>query len=130
MTLLTYNEAATAGEIQKNDANAVFTDRKVIDDASGTIVSGENIGIYGGEYGYFYNPNNLRYYLGDSVETRTPTTQDPSPWLEQTPTRHSPIIGWAYDGHPIYGPYGYEDAQNQNPYNSYCLLYTSPSPRD
>jgi len=20
---------------------------------------------------------------------------------------HSPIIGWAYDGHPIYGPYGY-----------------------
>ncbi len=22
---------------------------------------------------------------------------------------HSPIIGWAYDGNPIYGPYGYED---------------------
>jgi hypothetical protein len=21
--------------------------------------------------------------------------------------KHSPIIGWAYDGHPIYGPYGY-----------------------
>ena len=20
---------------------------------------------------------------------------------------HSPIIGWAYDGHPIYGPFGY-----------------------
>jgi len=26
---------------------------------------------------------------------------------EVTSTDHSPIIGWAYDGHPIYGPYGY-----------------------
>ena len=24
-------------------------------------------------------------------------------------TKHSPIIGWAYDGNPIYGPYGYSD---------------------
>ena len=24
---------------------------------------------------------------------------------------HSPIIGWAYDGHPIYGPYGYADKE-------------------
>jgi len=23
--------------------------------------------------------------------------------------KHSPIIGWAYDGNPIYGPYGYSD---------------------
>jgi hypothetical protein len=22
-------------------------------------------------------------------------------------TNHSPILGWAYDGNPIYGPYGY-----------------------
>ena len=26
---------------------------------------------------------------------------------ETTSTNHSPIIGWSYDGHPIYGPYGY-----------------------
>ena len=24
-----------------------------------------------------------------------------------SPQVHSPIIGWAYDGNPIYGPYGY-----------------------
>jgi len=24
-------------------------------------------------------------------------------------TAHSPIIGWAYDGNPIYGPYGYDN---------------------
>ena len=25
---------------------------------------------------------------------------------------HSPIIGWAYDGNPIYGPYGYSTRDN------------------
>ncbi len=25
---------------------------------------------------------------------------------------HSPIIGWAYDGNPIYGPYGYADSND------------------
>ena len=31
-----------------------------------------------------------------------------------TGTGHSPIIGWAYDGNPIYGPYGYSDAIDDN----------------
>ena len=29
-------------------------------------------------------------------------------------TDHSPIIGWAYDGNPIYGPFGYSDPDNIN----------------
>ena len=77
LTELTYNEAATADEIKKNDPSAIFSDRKVVDDANGTVVRGENIGIYAGEYGYFYSPDNLRYYLGDSIESRIPTVQDP-----------------------------------------------------
>ena len=28
------------------------------------------------------------------------------------PTKHSSIIGWAYDGNPIYGPFGYTDPNN------------------
>ena len=28
--------------------------------------------------------------------------------------QHSPIIGWAYDGNPIYGPYGYSDPDDEN----------------
>lgn len=28
--------------------------------------------------------------------------------------KHSPIIGWAYDGNPIYGPYGYSDPYDSN----------------
>ena len=31
-----------------------------------------------------------------------------------TGSEHSPIIGWAYDGNPIYGPYGYSDPSNTN----------------
>ena len=31
-----------------------------------------------------------------------------------TGLQHSPIIGWAYDGNPIYGPYGYSDSTDQN----------------
>ena len=27
---------------------------------------------------------------------------------EQVSLNHSPILGWAYDGNPIYGPYGYD----------------------
>jgi len=27
---------------------------------------------------------------------------------------HSPIIGWSYDGNPIYGPYGHDDPSNLN----------------
>ena len=29
-------------------------------------------------------------------------------------TSHSPIIGWAYDGNPIYGPFGYSEPENIN----------------
>jgi len=33
---------------------------------------------------------------------------------EQTSDAHSPIIGWAYDGNPIYGPYGYDTPTGGN----------------
>ena len=25
---------------------------------------------------------------------------------------HSPILGWAFDGYPVYGPYGYSNPQD------------------
>ena len=33
---------------------------------------------------------------------------------EQPSLNHSPIIGWAYDGNPIYGPYGYDRRDGGN----------------
>ena len=63
--------------------------------------------------------NQLKFgILGYSQETATnfentfsvnPNTQE----FTQI-TGHSPIIGWAYDGNPIYGPFGYSEADNIN----------------
>ncbi len=51
--------------------------------------------------------NNLQYYvLGYN--------QSLSSYFDDDGTKHSPIIGWAYDGNPIYGPYGYEDPNDSN----------------
>ncbi len=33
-------------------------------------------------------------------------------WNRLPTTQHSPIVGWAFDGYPIYGPYGYSSAMN------------------
>ena len=76
--------------------------------------------IYGGEYGYLYNPKQIRFLLKDSIGL------DVNGLLQELPpTVHSPIIGWAYDGHPIYGPYGYEDPENKSPFNSYKRIRSS-----
>lgn len=56
-------------------------------------------------YGYYYlaNPKSLRIQLNDNIDS-----------VGNIPNvlQHSPIIGYAYDGNPIYGPYGY--SQNLN----------------
>ena len=116
LTELSYNEAATYEEL--GVASNQFTNRKVTDVANGAIVKGENYLIYQGEYGYLYNPKQLRFLLRDNINDSL---------QELNPTAHSPIIGWAFDGHPIYGPYGYEDPENTNPYNSYKLMLSSYS---
>ena len=45
-------------------------------------------------YGYCFNPIQLRAQLGDDG------------------TDHSPILGYAFDGNPIYGPYGWTNGKN------------------
>jgi hypothetical protein len=36
----------------------------------------------------------------------------PSGLTSTTGTAHSPLIGFAYDGYPVYGPFGYDDAMD------------------
>lgn len=59
----------------------------------------------GGVYHTHQQPIALRYELGDHVDYNSSTKN----YSESTNTvlQHSPIVGWAYDGYPIYGPYGY-----------------------
>ena len=74
------------------------------------------------EYGYFFknynnvlnfgyaqlaNPKSLRVSLNDNLN---------SAGTEPSVKTHSPILGFAYDGNPIYGPFGYSnplDSQSQ-----------------
>lgn len=51
------------------------------------------------------------YTQQDSVRVITPQVLGISNWNTE---EHSPIVGWAFDGLPIYGPYGYEDPANPN----------------
>lgn len=64
-----------------------------------------------GERHHHLNPYALRYQLGDHVDynpaTHTYTESTNSP-------QHSPILGWAFDGYPIYGPYGFSNPNDTN----------------
>ena len=61
-----------------------------------------------GTYHYHADAIALRYFLGDHVDyNATSKTYGES---TSTPTKHSPILSWAADGYPIYGPYGYASA--------------------
>jgi len=59
----------------------------------------------GSNYHYHAQPIALRYQLGDHVDYNAATNR----YTESATavTTHSPILGWAADGLPIYGPYGY-----------------------
>ena len=64
-----------------------------------------------GESHHHISPFALRYEMGDHMNydpiTHTYTEAT-------TPPQHSPILGWNFDGYPIYGPYGYSTANDPN----------------
>jgi len=89
-----------------------------VDEAKGSVFAGFN-NQYGGEYAHISNPQRLRYILGDNLfESITGSILE-----QETQLEHSPIIGWAFDGNPIYGPYGYSDPTDQS--SSIARLNTS-----
>ncbi len=62
------------------------------------------------QYHYHANPIALRYQLGDHVDYDAANNR----YHESATalTKHSPIVAWARDGLPIYGPYGFSDPKN------------------
>ena len=79
-------------EIENND-------NTMLDSGNGYVVGGDR-------FGYLGDPVQLRARMGDNVET----TDHPT---------HSPIIGWAFDGNPIYGPFVYENGVDGNVIRAY-----------
>lgn len=65
-----------------------------------------------GAYHHHAHPICLRAQLDDNLTVVT-TSRIGTIYKENSaPWKHSPILGWAFDGYPIYGPYGYSDAMN------------------
>ena len=69
---------------------------------------------YGLQYSHLYAPRKLRQntYVKRTVADREVFVPDLSLEndIEEDSINHSPILGWSYDGCPIYGPYGYANA--------------------
>ena len=68
-----------------------------------------------GQYHYHAEPKALRYQLGDNMDATYNSTKKTYTYTETTNTanlHHSPILGWSFDGYPIYGPYGYANSTN------------------
>ena len=63
-----------------------------------------------GQYHYHASPRCLRLQLGDNIQVDRNTRTGPVYSEKAGPWTHSPILGWASDGNPLYGPYGYTDA--------------------
>jgi arylsulfatase A-like enzyme len=61
-------------------------------------------------YHYHANPAGLRNLLGDSVDYNSAANT----YTENFNGEHSPVIGWVRDSYPVYGPYGYHDANDSN----------------
>lgn len=65
-----------------------------------------------GTYHYHVNPVCLRAQLGDNVILVKNSRVGAFYQEQASGFKHSPILGWAQDGYPIYGPYGYSDPTN------------------
>jgi hypothetical protein len=82
----------------------------VITEDDGILSEGLNEN-YGLQYSHLYAPRKLREIVyatdqdGNTLYGRKDLRKLSN--KEINSTDHSPIIGWAYDGNPIYGPYGY-----------------------
>jgi len=78
-----------------------LSQNKRVDGGNGYLYNSADV-RYGLQYAYALNPKLLRSELNDNVK-------GPSFDYAEIDSNfsHSPILGWAYDGNPIYGPYGY-----------------------
>ena len=92
-----------------NLVNRFFETAKVTSD-DGFIARGTN-NAYGLQYAHLYAPRPLRESLnptdqvGNVIYKKNDIVKVNG--IEVESSNHSPIIGWAYDGNPIYGPYGF-----------------------
>jgi len=91
-------------DVFANDFNNIGDDDGFIED---------NIDSTCLQYSHVYAPRKLREAVesidpnGSSIHGSPDLVKENG--IEVSADEHSPIIGWAYDGNPIYGPFGYSN---------------------
>ncbi|AIX14473.1 structural protein [Synechococcus phage S-MbCM6] len=109
-TTISLSSIGSGGEFSANVFQWTYNlqETTTFDSAKGSVFEGLN-NQYGGEYSHVANPQRLRYILGDNLilDSNSNLTE------QNASLDHSPIIGWAFDGNPIYGPYGFDDPTDQ-----------------
>ena len=108
-----YNDFANA-ESTSNTAVGICVNGGLIQNAN-TGIQFENSSNW--HYNAMYRNEVSRDTAGGSPDSNniygyvqpSPQSLDLTEWDD---TVHSPIVGWAFDGLPIYGPYGYTDFAN------------------
>ena len=101
----------------------------IIQPDDGFLIRGDNDN--GMKFTSFYAPRELRKLIqqknSDGTKDYAQSDLNVVNNAEEGSTKHSPIIGWAYDGNPIYGPYGYDrkDGGIARPMRSGYVLKTS-----
>ena len=98
-----YSPASATSEIYEWVKNRHFSNAGILDNNGGYVVTNSDNESH---YGVVGNPKQLRYRIGDNLTSTT--------LVETSTLKHSPILGYAYDGHPIYGPYGYTNPLDKN----------------
>ena len=95
--------AIFGAEIQKWSVNAVEKYKNVLQTETykATLQVSSEARFKGNRLASYYASKEIRKILNDNL-TEAGGTFVENPTLQS----HSPIIGWAYDGNPIYGPYG------------------------
>lgn len=80
------------------------------------------------QYSHLYGSRSLRQNLTSERSDEGQITYTPDLILENgvevDSISHSPIVGWSYDGHPIYGPYGYSNTDGSGGIKQMVSGYT------
>jgi uncharacterized protein (TIGR03437 family) len=82
--------------------NAAFGEAETFD-----LCNGHQPGT--GMYHHHINPVCLRAQLSDNVNVIATGRLGTQYAENATAWTHSPILGWSFDGYPVYGPYGYSN---------------------
>jgi len=125
-------DCVSEAQIQEWNINLFERDFSKITSDDGFV--SENIDDTQLQYSHIYAPRILRQTVSslDSDGNRLYGSKDLNiaRGVEIDNRRHSSIIGWAYDGNPIYGPYGYANGQKgtiKQLTSSYELRFDKPN---